>query len=394
MTPARHAVVVGGGLGGLAAAVGLRRLGWQVTVLERAAAPREAGAGISLLTNAQRALARLGVEVHDLAASMAPGGEGLRTPSGHRLQAPASGSFLRSRGLSLAILTRPELHARLRAALPESWLVHGAEATDVTDFGYCALVTYRGPRGSRTVRGDVVIAADGAHSRVRNILFPGLARPVYSGHSVWRGIASGVDGSSERGGSTWGRGLEFGRMPLTGDRVYWFAVANTPEGARYRDHHREVLRRFGSWHTPIPALIAATPPDRILHHDVMELAEPPPSYASGRIALLGDAAHAMTSDLGQGACQAFEDAVVLCASLAASPDDPVQALADYDVRRRPRAQGIAVASRAMGRRKLTERRGEILRRNLAMRLRGPRAGQEGMARVGDWTPPDLQGAER
>ncbi|MFI6850137.1 FAD-dependent monooxygenase [Kitasatospora sp. NBC_00085] len=387
----RTAVVVGGGIGGLAAAVGLHRAGWHVTVLERAPEPRESGAGLSLLSNAQRALTALGAgDVLRTAATMAPGGEGLRLASGRRLQPPADPDFLREHGLSLAVLTRPELHGALRAALPDGALHTGAEVTGVVGLGDGAAAVYRTPHGERTAAGDVVIAADGAFSRIRAELWPQVPPPVYSGHSVWRGIAEGVDGGGEPGGSTWGRGLEFGRMPLGPDRVYWFAVANTPEGARYPDNHAEVARRFGSWHRPIPRLIRATPPGRVLHHDVFELARPLPGYVRGRVALLGDAAHAMTSDLGQGACQALEDAAVLSALLAGA-DDPGAALAEYDAQRRPRSQSIAESSRRMGEFKLTESRWRLFRRNAGLRRAEPRESQRGLAAVGGWHPPAVPG---
>ncbi|MCZ4097834.1 MULTISPECIES: FAD-dependent monooxygenase [Streptomyces] len=386
----RHAVVVGGGIGGLSAAVGLHRLGWRVTVLERADRMRESGAGISLLTNAQRALDRLGVgdAVRALSATMDPGGEGLRAASGRRLQRPADPAFLRERGLSIIVLPRPDLHGTLRAALPEASLHTGADVTEVTDVTDGARVSYRTEGGERTVHGDMVVAADGTFSRIRSARWPQVPPPVYSGHSVWRGIAEGCDGSAEPGGSTWGRGREFGRMPLAADRVYWFAVANLPEGVRYPDEHAQVRERFGSWHDPIPALIAATPPDRVLRHDVFELAQPLPSYVSGRVVMLGDAAHAMTSDLGQGACQALEDSAVLCSVLAAEADIP-RALAGYDELRRPRSQAIVEASRRMGELKLNERRLELLVRNVKLRIAPPRAGQKGVAGVGDWHPPAL-----
>ncbi|MHA6763563.1 FAD-dependent monooxygenase [Streptacidiphilus sp. PAMC 29251] len=396
----RRAVVVGGGIGGLAAAAGLHRAGWRVTVLERADRLRESGAGISLLTNAQRSLDRLGLgaRVRSLSAVMPPGGEGLRTASGRRLQRPADPEFLRERGLSIIVLTRPQLHGVLRDAVPAELIRTGADVLAVTDTEGGAIVRYRTALGEQTLHGDVVVAADGAFSRIRGARWPLTPAPVYSGHSVWRGIAQGQGGRTEPGGSSWGRGLEFGRMPLTGGRSYWFAVANTPEGVRYPDEHAEVLRRFGSWHDPIPALIAATPPASVLRHDVFELAQPLPSYVSGRVVLLGDAAHAMTSDLGQGACQALEDAVVLCAELSSGvggaggadvADGVPEALARYDEQRRPRSQAIAAASRRMGETKLTERRWERLRRDLRLRITPPRAGQEGVAMVGDWQPPVL-----
>jgi len=384
-----YAVVVGAGIGGLAAAAGLTRIGRSVLVLERAAALRTEGAGISLLANAQRSLDQLGVgsRIRELAATMLPGGEGVRTPGGRRLMQPTDPAFVRRHGLSTAVLPRPDLHRTLRDAVPAARILAGAEVTGVARRSDgTALVHYRRDGVPASVPAQVVIAADGLNSRLRRQLWPAASPPVYSGHSVWRGIAE--TDREEPGGTTWGRGHEFGRMPLADGRVYWYAVANTPEGERHRDEHAEVVRRFGSWHRPIPDLLGRTPPDAVRHDDVFELPLPLPPFVSGRTALLGDAAHAMTSDLGQGACQALEDAVVLCAALAAHPDTE-QALADYDARRRPRAQAIVAASRRVGRMKLREQWWQVLMRNALTTLAPPRTGEAALARIGDWRPPEL-----
>jgi 2-polyprenyl-6-methoxyphenol hydroxylase-like FAD-dependent oxidoreductase len=96
----------------------------------------------------------------------------------------------------------------------------------------------------------------------------------------------------------------------------------------------------------------------------------------------------MTSDLGQGACQAIEDAVVLAAALADAPTI-AEGLTEYDRQRRPRSQSIVDASRRIGRMKLRDRPWEILVRNLMMRVTPPRAGERSMAVIGDWHPPAL-----
>ncbi|WP_411139485.1 FAD-dependent monooxygenase [Streptomyces sp. x-80] len=384
-----YAVVVGAGIGGLAAAAGLTRMGRSVLVLERAEALRADGAGISLLANAQRALDQLGVgdQVRELAATMLPGGEGVRTAGGRRLMKPTDPAFVRRHGLSTAVLPRPSLHRTLRDAVPAAHVLTGAEVTGVEQRADgTALVHYRRGAARMSVPARVVIAADGLNSRLRAQLWPAAVPPVYSGHSVWRGIAE-VD-REEPGGTTWGRGREFGRMPLADGRVYWYAVANTPRGEHHLDEHAEVVRRFGTWHRPIPDLLGCTPPGVVRHDDVFELPLPLPSFAAGNAALLGDAAHAMTSDLGQGACQALEDAVVLCAALAAHAD-PGEALADYDARRRPRAQVIVAASRRVGRMKLRERWWQVLARDGLTALAPPRTGEAALARIGDWHPPQL-----
>jgi 2-polyprenyl-6-methoxyphenol hydroxylase-like FAD-dependent oxidoreductase len=137
--------------------------------------------------------------------------------------------------------------------------------------------------------------------------------------------------------------------------VYWFATASVPAGTATSDEPAEVLRRFGAWHDPIPALLAATRGQDVLRHDINDLAGPLGSFVHGRVVLIGDAAHAMTPDLGQGGCQAIEDAVTLIALLNASTtgsaaDGAIEgALTRYDEQRRRRTQPLAARARTVGR---------------------------------------------
>jgi 2-polyprenyl-6-methoxyphenol hydroxylase-like FAD-dependent oxidoreductase len=388
----RSAVVIGAGIGGLSTAVGLARTGWQLTVLEQAGSPSEAGAGISLMANARRALDQLGVgdPIRRRAAWMPPGGEGVRTPSGRRLMHGPDPGFVRDHDLGAIVLLRHELYEILRRAVPDGSIRFGTRVTDVltSEPDRRPRVVYVTGTQPDTITCDLVIAADGARSRVRSLLWPDAAGLSYSGHSVWRGITATATAAPQPGGNTWGRGQQFGRMPLADGRVYWYAVANTPVGRRHPDELAEVRRRFGGWHDPIPGLLDATASAGVLHHDIFELATPLPSYVAGRIALLGDAAHAMTSDIGQGACQAIEDAVVLCAALDAEPDLDA-ALAGYDRQRRPRAQRVSEASRRMGRLTLLERRSAVLARNVTARLIRRRIAGPGLQGIGGWHPPPL-----
>jgi 2-polyprenyl-6-methoxyphenol hydroxylase-like FAD-dependent oxidoreductase len=137
------------------------------------------------------------------------------------------------------------------------------------------------------------------------------------------------------------------------------------------------------------APLDATRPDAVLHHDIHELATPLPAFTAGRIVLLGDAAHAMTSNLGQGACQALEDAVVLAAAIATEPTVE-SALARYDTERRPRSQSIARAARQAGRmgHQLTHPLA-VAARNTALWLAPSRATVHTILRHANWTPPGL-----
>lgn len=169
----------------------------------------------------------------------------------------------------------------------------------------------------------------------------------YAGYTAWRAV---VKAKVEPViGETWGRGQRFGIVPMAGGRVYWFAVRNAPEGERdpAGGAKRSLAELFRGWPRPIEELIAAAQEESILRNDIYDI-DPLPSFVRRRVVLLGDAAHAMTPNLGQGACQAIEDSVVLAALLQSKA--PIEAaLADYDRRRRARTRSIVLWARRLGR---------------------------------------------
>jgi 2-polyprenyl-6-methoxyphenol hydroxylase-like FAD-dependent oxidoreductase len=386
-----EAIVIGGGIGGLCAAIGLRRRGWRVTVLERAPAFGEVGAGLTLMTNGLRGLAALGMGEAVRGAGLEESPGGTRTDTGRWISRIDGGAMTRLLGSSALGIHRATLHGVLRDHLPVECLVTGAEVLDVSGSG----VTYRRQGTTVTREAGLVVAADGIDSTVRSRLWPGHPAPVYGGSTAWRAVTKQRWDGERTAAISWGRGAEFGMVPLGDGRVYWYGAINAPEHLRVEDEMAAVRARFGGWHDPVAALLDATEPATVIRTDLRHLAVPLPSYVSGNVALLGDAAHAMMPNLGQGANQAIEDAVVL-AAVCGPGDHIASCLAEYDRVRRPRSQQVARAAARIGRigQQLTNPVAVALR-NTLMRLTPAGVALRSMARHADWDPPAIpHGAER
>jgi 2-polyprenyl-6-methoxyphenol hydroxylase-like FAD-dependent oxidoreductase len=217
-------------------------------------------------------------------------------------------------------------------------------------------------------RGAVVIGADGIHSTVRRMLGD-AAKVRYAGYTCWRGSAA-LEGALLPAGcaiETWGRGARFGLAPMGSGRVYWYATTNALEGTDVGPGIQKLIVRdlFADWHEPIPALIEATDEAAIVRHDIVD--RPLASrWSHGRVTLLGDAAHPMTPNLGQGACQAIEDAVVLANCLQRTRE-VAAALQAYESARVRRTRAIASASWRLGRIGQMDGRVACALRNLVMR---------------------------
>ncbi|GAB2476660.1 FAD-dependent monooxygenase [Xylanimonas ulmi] len=335
--------IVGAGIAGLALAGGLRRRGHDVEVFERAPRLMSVGAGISIAPNAVGALRRLGLAEAVLGDALAR-----RDVAQGALLRPDGAVVLRVSGrrVNLLALTRPALHAAL-----------GAQAGPVR-LGVDAAVSPSGEPivvvDGREHAYDVVLAADGARSPARAALGldPGLR---YAGWTTWRGVTDEPFDLRGRVSETWGRGAVVGLVPLLGGHAYWFGAAHAPSNVTTADARKDALVRFGDWHAPIRAVIEATDARGVVRADAVELARGLTTYVRGRVALVGDAAHAMTPHLGQGANQAIVDAGALVRLLdAADPRGVAAALRSYDRRRRPVASAVTWGSLVVGRLSLAE----------------------------------------
>jgi 2-polyprenyl-6-methoxyphenol hydroxylase-like FAD-dependent oxidoreductase len=382
-------VVVGGGIGGLAAAVALRRVGIPAAVYERAPEIREVGAGLSLWSNAVKALRRLGLE-DAVVARGSPIEEALtRTDRGVVLSHAPIGDLNRRAGAPSVCAHRADLQQTLAAAL-DPGRVH-LNATCVGFAEDAGGVTARFADG-RTARGALLVGADGIRSAVRDQLL-GRSEPRYAGYFAYRGIARGEFPELPPGRTEFavGRGAQLGLFHCGPGRAYWFATVNAPAGTPTPDPDSlkaEAVKRFAGWYDPIPAVIAATEPTAVLKGDIIDR---PPTWpwGRGRVTLLGDAIHPTTPNLGQGACQALEDAVVLADCLRRR--GPTEAgLREYEQARRARTAMVTRRSWSLGKVFQLENRIAIAARNWLFRRRfGERQGLKLFEELLGYDPPEL-----
>ncbi|MFF8592254.1 FAD-dependent monooxygenase [Streptomyces sp. NPDC015220] len=379
----RSALVVGGGIGGLAAGLALARSGWRVKVLERAAAFGEVGAGLSLWPNGVRALDALGVGDQVREQALVETRAGIRNRSGRWLSRTDT-QELADRFGPVVMIHRARLFDILRTALPAGVLCGDSAVTRADLRGGRVEVEH----GRGVSRADLLVAADGIGSTVRHSLWPQAPAPRYAGYTTWRVVVDTGERLSA-GGESWGRGERVGIAPLADGRTYLFCVANAPEGQRSPGGElAELRRRFGRWHDPIPRLLAAADEEAVMRHDIHAL-PPLASFVNGRAALLGDAAHAMTPNLGQGANQALEDAVTLAVLLEAHPDVE-SALSAYDRLRRPRTRLIARRSHRIGVVAQWHWAPATALRDLTLRMMPGPAVLDALTAILGWRPPDRE----
>ena len=335
-------VIIGGGVGGLAAALALRREGFEPVVYERAPALLEVGAAIAVWPNAFRVLERLGLAETILARAGRMRSVRWLGRDGrlyNRFTFPETGS-------PAVALHRADLQGALLRSLPPESIHLGKTFAGFVEEGEEVRARFR--EGTE-VACDVLVGADGLHSRVRAQLLDD-GEPVYRGYTVWRGVARLEHAALPSGTASeiYGEGRRFGVGPVGLGRTGWWATANEPlETTEPASAHAPKLSGlFEGWCAPVTELIGATPSETILRNAAYD--RPPAArWGEGRVTMLGDAAHPMTPNLGQGGCVAIEDAAVLARSLAEYRDATL-ALRLYESRRRARAERVVSFSRRYG----------------------------------------------
>lgn len=326
--------IIGGGIGGLTAALALQKSGFQAEVFEQAPELLEVGAAIAIWSNAMRVLERLQLAEKILAYGgvveelcwMDQQGFLLNRVSISDPQTPN------------VALHRSDLQRTLLDALPRTSIHLGHSIVEYSQQRDKMIATFA---NGRSVEADFLIGADGVHSRVRSQLIND-GEPIKRGYTIWRGTSPITPAAipPATGIELYGRGKRFGIGPVGMGRTGWWASGNTDQTDRLTD-------LFAGWWAPVIDLIEATPPSTILKTAATDR-EPNKKWGAGRMTLLGDAIHPTTPNLGQGGCQSMEDALILarCFEKYGPSED---ALRHYERHRHSRTATLTRISRLYGR---------------------------------------------
>jgi 2-polyprenyl-6-methoxyphenol hydroxylase-like FAD-dependent oxidoreductase len=357
------AIIVGAGIGGLAAAIALRRAGWDVRVVEQAGSPRELGFALALAPNALEALRELGLKDEVVSCGIEVKAFEVRRPDGRVVKRVD----LQGDAVQSVVTLRPALHGALLTAVGSDAILLGRRVTGLATRGDSPAVAL--DDGSQ-IEADLVVGADGVGSVVRQALHPAEPPPRPSGYHALRGVSYDV---GDRLGTAdcaiyLGDGVEIGIARASASAVYWYislvdelagtdAAATLERCTRGLDANAVAIMRAAR-----PADIR---PDRLFYRNPID------RWGSGCVTLLGDAAHPVLPHTAQGAALALEDAVALGLALRGTAVE--SALRRYEQVRAPRARKVVRTGPRIAAMTTTRSRGRIALRNALVRLTPARA---------------------
>ena len=343
------AIVIGAGIGGLSAAIALRRAGVEALVFERTRELKELGAGLSLTANATKALNGLGLTDALRGIGIPIGVAEIRAWRGEVLSRIPTWQLDEKMGARSAAVHRADLQGALLRELGDEAVRLGAACRGFEQEGEGVRAFFD---DGTEVRADLLVGADGLRSTIRRGLL-GDGNPRYAGYTAWRAVVAPEDElvPADEAWEVWGRGVRFICTQIGRGRVYWAVSKNAPEGEHDVSTGAAkdaLLELCAGWVEPVEELIAATEKATILRTDIYDRDPVRKRWGKGRVTLLGDAAHPMTPDLGQGACQAIEDALALVECLE-ERENIEAALELYEARRTRRTAALVRGSRRVGR---------------------------------------------
>ena len=359
-----HITIIGGGIAGLTVSIALNRIGFNTQIFESTPEIRAVGAGLGLGANAIMAFDRLGLKDEVIRLGRILPSFSIYDQKKKLITRTDSKKTSAKYGVDNFVIHRAELHQLLLSKIDNQTIYTNKKVINVQRHENSVKVEFKDGTIHET---DFLIAADGINSAVRKSLLPNV-ETRYSGYTCWRAVLDNTNLRLTESSETWGTRGRFGIVPLANKKVYWFATVNsTRNNNQFKNFStKDVLNHFQDFHDPIPAILKETKDENLLWNDIIDL-KPMNQFAFDNILLIGDAAHATTPNLGQGACQAIEDAVVLATELS-NTKDIKQAFKNFEKRRISRTHYIVNTSWKIGRIAQLENKFLAGLRNFAFRI--------------------------
>lgn len=336
--------IIGGGVAGLTAAIGLRQLNREFLVFEQAEALKGIGAGFGLAANAMQALDLLGLKDDIEKLGFYTNSFNILNQKGEILLAPNTKKLASKYNQDNFTIHRADLHLYLLSQLQQQDVILGKKAIRFEKKTDYITIFFT---DETSINCKYLLIADGVKSPLRQKLIPHSA-PRYSGYTCWRATIDNSSIQLDKGSETWGTKGRFGMTPLVGDRIYWYSCVNsTANNPVYKKYTvADLKQHFQHYHAPIPTILGETKDEDLIWNDIVDI-KPLAHFAYGNILLLGDAGHATTPNLGQGACQALEDVAVLLDELK-EEKSVEESFRNFEKRRLLRTKYIIDTSKRIG----------------------------------------------
>jgi 2-polyprenyl-6-methoxyphenol hydroxylase-like FAD-dependent oxidoreductase len=336
-------LINGGGIAGLTCAIALQKLGIETVVYESTPEIKPVGAGLVIQSNAIKALEYLGIEDKIIDAANPINQIAIIDEKANVIKKQKPSSINRELFAGLAI-HRHTLHQILKSYLPEDLLFTSKKATSFLNKDGKVILQFE---DGTNVEGDFLISADGINSNIRLQLLPD-SKPRYAGYICWRSVIDNSDLKISEATETWGSKGRFGIVPINENKIYWYATISSNQFDVKINHYnlKNIKEHFSDYHSTVHEILEKSSNEKLIKNPIFDI-KPLNQFAFNKVLLIGDAAHATTPNLGQGACQAIEDVMVLHQEIA-SGKDVESAFKSFEKRRTEKAKYIINTSRKLG----------------------------------------------
>ncbi len=356
--------IIGGGIAGLTTAIALNKINIKPTIFEAAMKLEPIGAGLVLAANAMKAFQKLGIAAEIIKHGRLLPSFTIYDTQGRFISKTDSKAISQKYAVDNFTIHRGALHKLLLSKIDADRIHLNKWVIDIEQTSNSITIKFQ---DGSTYDTDYLIVADGIHSFIRKKLLPD-STPRYAGYTCWRAVIDNDYLNLTETSETWGTAGRFGIVPLVDDKIYWFACINAPQNSSVMQQFKvaDLQHHFKHFHAPIPTILEQTKDENLIWNDITDF-KPIDKYVFGNLILIGDAAHAATPNLGQGACQAIEDAVMLADELNNQTDIPT-AFKQFERKRLKRTHYIINRSWTVGKIAQIDNRALATARNFVFRL--------------------------